>query len=380
MAEPSSAYTYDQLITLIAREAGCAYHGTTGQKIAMPPVTNNHDLVLMRGIVDRGIKLFQDLPPEPEGWLWRNKLMSVTMVPGQADPSTYVLDQDFDGTPASKIYYQADTNHSNEIRWVHESVIRSQRAVVTVTAYPLRAAIIPSSAGTERRWELLVDPEPPAADVLQFRYIAHYDNRQIEGGTATGGTAATLIDTTLATINSFADDYFNGWVITVLEGTGVGETATVTDWTKSSSTFDFTALSGGSTPDTTTVYMVQPASNYHPAGAAFDTAILHACYAQLEMEQPRISNGWQERFFNLTLPAAHVKNNQQKGRLRRLGKMSNGPKFQPERTWNDIGKIFEEWKSGLHNQALEADGASDGGCQHWYYKNKCVHCGKVFDG
>ena len=336
MAEPTSAYTYDQLVTLVAREAGCSYHGSTGQEEAMPPVTDRNSMILIRGIVDRGIKLFQDLPPKGEGWFWRNKLMSVTMVPDQADPSTYVLDQDFSGRSAGPIYYTADSSHSAKIDWVHESVIRNKRADVTTSGYPRLAAIIPSSANTERRWELLVDPEPSAADVLMFRYVARYDSRQIEGGTATGGGATTLIDTTLATAGSFANDYFNTWVITILSGTGKGETATVTDWVKATSTFTFTALSGGSTPDTTSVYMIQPASNYHPAGVDFDTAILHACYAQLEMEQPHVSNGWQDRFFSLSLPAAYAIDAQQKGRLRRLGKMSNGPRFHPERNWNEI--------------------------------------------
>ena len=336
MAEPTSAYTYDQLITLVAAEAGCSYHGSTGQEEAMVPVTDRNSLLKIKGIVDRGIKLFQDLPPQGEGWYWRNKLMSVLMVPAQADPSTYVLDQDFGGEPASQIYYAADSSHSAKIDWVHENVIRQARADTTTTGYPRMAAIVPSSANTERRWELLVDPEPSAADTLLFRYMAHYDSRRIEGGTATGGGATTLIDTTLASVGSFANAYFSSWVITILSGTGKGQTATVTSWVKSTSTFTFTALSGGSTPDTTTVYMVQPASNYHPAGPSFDTAIFHACYAQLEMEMPHISNGWQDRFFGLSLPAAYVINAQQKGRLRKLGIMSNGPKFQPERNWNEI--------------------------------------------
>lgn len=335
MAEVTSAYKYSDLMTLVSKEAGNAFYGSTGQEEPMVPVTNRHDFLLIKGIVDRGIKLFQDLPPT-EGWLWRNKIMTVTMVPDQTDPSTYVLDQDFDGTPASKPYYQYDTNHSATIEWVHESVIRDRRAINVTSGYPCLASIMPSSANTERRWELLVDPEPTAADVIKFRYTAQYNSRQIEGGTATGGTAVTLVDTSLASYGSYANDYFNDWVITILSGTGKGETATVTDWVKATSTFTFSALSGGSTPDTTTVYIVEPASNYHPAGAAFDTAVLHACYAQMEMEMPHIDNGWEQRFYNLTLPAAHQINAQQKGRARRLGRMSDGPPVRRERTWNDI--------------------------------------------
>ena len=70
-------------------------------------------------------------------------------------------------------------------------------------------------------------------------------------GTATGGSGTTLVDSGIA--DSYADDFFNTYSIYIESGTGVGESATVTDYTGSSGTFTFTALSGGSTPDTTSV-------------------------------------------------------------------------------------------------------------------------------
>lgn len=73
-------------------------------------------------------------------------------------------------------------------------------------------------------------------------------------GTATAGTAASLTDSSLE--DDYVDDYFNGWVIEILSGTGAGEWAVVTDYTGATGKFDFTALSGGSTPDTTSVYSV----------------------------------------------------------------------------------------------------------------------------
>ncbi len=74
------------------------------------------------------------------------------------------------------------------------------------------------------------------------------------GSTATEGSATTLVDSDLA--DDYADDYYNGLILEVLGGTGAGETALVTDYTGASGTFTFSALSGGSTPDTTTEYFI----------------------------------------------------------------------------------------------------------------------------
>ncbi|KKL26009.1 hypothetical protein LCGC14_2399580 [marine sediment metagenome] len=73
-------------------------------------------------------------------------------------------------------------------------------------------------------------------------------------GTATGGGATTLVDSGIA--DTYADDFFNTYTIYITEGTGVGESATVSDYTGASGTFTFSALSGGSTPDTTTKYTI----------------------------------------------------------------------------------------------------------------------------
>ncbi len=73
-------------------------------------------------------------------------------------------------------------------------------------------------------------------------------------GTASGGSAQTLVDDGIE--DSYDDDFFNGYSIYITAGTGVGESATVSDYTGSSGTFTFSALSGSSTPDTTTKYTI----------------------------------------------------------------------------------------------------------------------------
>jgi len=73
-------------------------------------------------------------------------------------------------------------------------------------------------------------------------------------GTATAGAATSLTDSGLA--GDYANDYFNGYVLRITAGTGEDEYATVTDYVGASGQFLFTALSGGSTPDTTSEYRV----------------------------------------------------------------------------------------------------------------------------
>jgi len=77
-------------------------------------------------------------------------------------------------------------------------------------------------------------------------------------GTATGGSSTTLVDSS----RTEDDDFFNGYNIYIESGTGIGEYATVTDYTGSSGTFTFSGkLSGESTPDTTTKYSIAKSAN-----------------------------------------------------------------------------------------------------------------------
>jgi len=261
-----------------------------------------------------------------------------TVVAGSAainsDQARFLLPQDFSGIPIAPIAYAAGSSQVGQIELVHEGGIRRDRAWSVSTGYPERAAILPY--GT-RRFELLVDPAPAYADVIEIPYLAHFDAVIAEGGVATAGAATTLTDTVLTTRGYFPDDYFNGWVITVLGGTGKWQTATVTDWDMSDSKFTFSALSGGSTPGTTTVYIVQPASSYHPAGASFDSAVLGACLAQAVKDTGKTDTaGRVEEFYKVLLPSAYVLDRQIAGRSRRLGMMTNGPRECRERTWNPI--------------------------------------------
>lgn len=215
-----------------------------------------------------------------------------------ADSARYLLSQDF-GRVTGKITLAADSNRGHIMSWVSEGEIRANRETTVTTGYPKLAAVRPY--GT-RRWELIVDPQPSAADTIIFPYSVGFDQLELEAGIATAGSATSLTCGGLA--NEYNSDYFNNWILTIITGTGARETATITDYTGSSGKFDFTALSGSSTPDTTSVFYVEPANNKHPAGFEFDDAIVSACLAQTEKQFKDIIGGFEQDFLNVHLPKA----------------------------------------------------------------------------
>ncbi|MEN6534478.1 MAG: hypothetical protein ABFD89_12490 [Bryobacteraceae bacterium] len=73
-------------------------------------------------------------------------------------------------------------------------------------------------------------------------------------GTASAANATSITDGDIA--GDYADDYFNGYVLRITAGTGIDEYATVADYTGATGVFTFAALSGGTTPDTTSEYRI----------------------------------------------------------------------------------------------------------------------------
>ncbi len=249
-----------------------------------------------------------------------------------------LLPEDFNGSVDGPITFAAATNRRSNIEWVSEATIRESRAVFIVTGYTLRAAVRPYQPtagvlGSTRRWELIVDPAPVAADTLQFPYTSYFNDMDCETGTATAGDATSLSDSTRLE----ADDYFNGWIMTIIAGVGLGQTATITDYTGSTGKFDFTALSGGSTPTTSSVYYVEPAANLHPAGFKFDNAVLAACYAQTEEDIEEMNEGKVEKFYTIDLPFAHKTDGLSRPRKLRPRKLLRyRHPLNYNRTWLDV--------------------------------------------
>ncbi len=247
-----------------------------------------------------------------------------------------LMPEDFDGQIAGKVTYTAASNHATPLSIVDESTIRQFRANFISTGYVTKIAFVPyrppaGTLNTSRRWEMKTDPSPSVNDTLKVPYISHFNAMDCETGTADSGSPTTLVDGDRLE----ADDYFNGWILTVIAGTGLGQTATITDdYAGSTGTFSFTALSGGSTPDTTTVYYVEPAANLHPAGFRFDNHVLAACYAEAEKQIEEINEGAVELFYKVNLGQAHQIDNL--SRPRRLLGRRNSRGYYPQKTWLNV--------------------------------------------
>lgn len=339
MSEPTSALSFYDMILRVAEVAGMAYYGSDGQQRAMIPI-DSYNLDRCKRICNDGFRLFLASQPV-RGWYWRNRIASVTFAPDgdgddniDSDAARYLLPADFAGTVSGNIEYGADTSHSTVIRWCDAGFIRQRRASSVQTSYPTLAAYLPlqpsspPSLGSSRRWELIVDPQPVAADTVVFPYTSSFNKMDMEAGTATGGTATSLIDTS----RTEPDDYFNGWTLTIIDGAGRTQTATVTDYTGATGTFAFTALSGGSTPDTTSVYCVEPGDNLHPAGFMFDDAVMAACLAEAEKQINEVSAGLVELYYKVHLP--HAQQIDGLNRPRYLGNVLHRPR--QGRNWLDV--------------------------------------------
>jgi hypothetical protein len=230
-----------------------------------------------------------------------------------ADSGRYLLG-DYFGSVSGDITYDRQTNVGTEINWCDEATIRDLREDTKTTGYPYLAAI---RSYDYRQYELIVWPYPSADLTISFPYEIMFDKMELEAGVADSGSATTLVDNHLS---KYADDYFNNWTLTVLNGTGKGETATITDFDQGTYTLTFSALSGGSTPDSTSEYMLEPATKYHPAGAMFDDAVLSACLARAETQIDDVQNNYVEYYHSKALVKAYQLNN--KLAPRKLGSLN----------------------------------------------------------
>ena len=259
----------------------------------------------------------------------------------------YPLAENFGGSADGPIEYEANTNHATSIDWVDESFIRQRRSVTTTTGYPLHAATrqlepYASGATPKRRSEILFEPEPSAADTVQFPYSVYTDEAQLVTGGSNAGSETTLTDVDYADL--YPNDYFNGWVIKIISGTGRNSYALVTDYVGSTGVFtvadwlSINGAAGGTDPSTDSYYVVTPPTALHPAGVRFDNYIKSACMAQAEEEMEDLTGrGFVEKFYKVDLKMAH--NLDARSAPRRLGSMNKGwsdPTGYRSRIYNDV--------------------------------------------
>ena len=254
------------------------------------------------------------------------------------DIGRYPLPEYYGGEVSGDINYDKDSVHRQRILWTAENIIRKRRQNSKDTGYPFMAAIRPlepvvGTFGPTRRSELLIYPDPIQVDTLEWPYIAAFNKIDLETGVATGASIATVVDST----RDEADDYFNGWVATILDGTGRGSYAVVTGYASGTFTVDDwltpTGSAGGTDPVAGSVYVVQPANNLHAAGIKFDEVVKASCLSEAEQFFSKIEAGHIERYIQKALPKAYEAD----ARSRMFTKVGSRPPYN--RTWNPVIKV-----------------------------------------
>lgn len=256
------------------------------------------------------------------------------------DIARYPLPESFGGEVSGMITYYKDTNHAQAIDWTPESTIRARRQASEESGYPFMAAVRPlepasSSLSPKRRYELILYPNPSHANILEFPYILTFNGIDLEMGVADSTSDTTIVDAT----RDEADDYFNGWRVDILDGTGRGSWALVTDYTGATGTFtvaDWLKADGsaaGTNPAANSIYIVQPKNNLHPAGLKFDEIIKSACLSEAEQYFPKIEAGHIERYVQKALPKAYETD------ARSIMFTKIGRKPPREREWNNVYKV-----------------------------------------
>lgn len=258
------------------------------------------------------------------------------------DIARYPLAENLSIEITGNIEYAENTAHSISIQWCNESFIRSRRSVSVNTGYPRYAALRPleprsNAIDPKRRWELILDPQPSSSETLEFSCKIIFNNLDLEAGVADSASSTTLVDGS----REEGDDYFNGWKITILGGTGKDSYAIVTDYTGSSGTFTvadwLTAAggAGGTDPDEDSVYIVEPANNLHPAGSKFDQAILSACLMEAELQNEDVNKNYIDKYITKDLPQAYMADT--RSAPRKLGSMDVRKRNKVRgRTWFDV--------------------------------------------
>jgi len=256
-----------------------------------------------------------------------------------SDPARYLLSQDFQGQTTGQITFAAEQDACG-IEWTSEQSIRRSREVdVYENGAPFVAAIRPNA--TQRRWELIVNPEPTDETTIVFPYQASFDKLTLVSGTATAAGATSLTDSTLA--NLYPDDYYNGDTIKIISGTGKYSYAPITDYTGATGVFtvaDWLSIDGtaaGTDAAASAAYYVET-SEVHPAGLQFDDAILSACRGFTEQEFADVDRGYMGKYLQSDLPAAYVIDARSVPRRAGVMRSGSGPRVhyvqRPNVTYN----------------------------------------------
>lgn len=85
--EPTSALTFNDLVTETAYKIGCSYYGVDGTEAPQAPI-DAHDLAVCQRIVNKAVRKFINDGPKPNGWRWLNPVAQVDLWPAVSYDTT----------------------------------------------------------------------------------------------------------------------------------------------------------------------------------------------------------------------------------------------------------------------------------------------------
>jgi hypothetical protein len=138
MAEPTSAYTFRDLVAKIAHEHGSAYYASGSGK-PLIPADDEYNLQLCKEIVNDGIKMFIADAPR-KGWRWMRRIAKIkinnTRVTGTADAAdaTSLTDATLETT------YDSDDDLNDW--WIYILTGTGQYSYAQITDYTASGGVI----------------------------------------------------------------------------------------------------------------------------------------------------------------------------------------------------------------------------------------------
>jgi len=117
--EPTSALTFSDFLIEVAYKTGTAYYGSTGTGVAQVPI-DPHDLDLCQRIVNKGIRMFINDGPPPNGWSWIRPIAEMDVWPtisaDQFGSTSFVTSTAFNSTTnltTLTLHYGANISSTN---------------------------------------------------------------------------------------------------------------------------------------------------------------------------------------------------------------------------------------------------------------------------
>ena len=87
ITEPTSVLTFQDLLVEVAYKIGCAFYGSTGDGVPQVPI-DPHDLYICSTIVNKGIRMFLNDGPPPNGWKFLRPIAQIDVWPSIAADGT----------------------------------------------------------------------------------------------------------------------------------------------------------------------------------------------------------------------------------------------------------------------------------------------------